>query len=255
MIGKLAPPYHTLFTGRFAPTEVSVQWEDSPPALAAELQAAIDAAWEGLKPNPHFNGRIARLEEWGIEGGALRLRLCPSEYKHLLYSNAHASEIISSWGEEQLARALGISVVVVSADGRILLMERSDQVGEYPGCYDLFGGHINPPAPGEIPDVFASMEKELVEELALPPGTAAMSLFGLLLTWETRKPELLFTARCGMESGAMMRAARAARDRYEYRRLLTLPADAGSINRFLECCRAKISPSAFGGLEIFSGIR
>ncbi len=255
MNGRPAPPYHTLFTGGFSPSMVIVQWEESLPPLAGELQTAVDAAWEGLNPNPHFNGRIARLEEWRIRDGALHLWLRPVEYKHLLYSNAHTGEIIRHYGEHQLARALGISAVVVSAEGQILLMERSDRVGEFPGCYDLFGGHIDPPAQGEIPDPFASMEKELDEELALLPGTASLSLFGLLLTREARKPELLFIARCGMESEAMMRAALGARDRYEYRRLLAIPADAESVRGFLQHHRTKLSPSAFGGLEIFAAMR
>ncbi|HOC88959.1 MAG TPA: hypothetical protein PKI90_05385 [bacterium] len=252
---RQAPPYHTLFTGRYTPSEVSVLWEESLMPLSGELQAAIDEAWERLDPNPHFNGRIARLEEWEIEADALRLRLRPTEYKHLLYSNGHTGEIIRRWGERYLSRALGISAVVVSSEGQIMLMQRSDRVGEYPGCYDLFGGHIDLPAPGESTDPFVSMAKELEEEIALSPGAAELTLFGLLLTREARKPELLFDARCSLESRLIMQAALSARDRYEYTRLMTISADSASISSFLARNRGMISPSAFGALELFAANR
>jgi hypothetical protein len=246
------PPYVLLLDGRFSPAEVAVSWDAEPCRAAAELQEAINRAWERLDPNPHFNGRIARLDGWQVRGRVLRLQLRPTDYKTLLYSNNHADEIVGRWGEKQLANALGISAVVISADEQVILMQRSQRVGEFPGAYDVFGGHIDVPASGDPPDLFASMAQELEEELALSVNACELSCFGLLQALLPRKPELLFIAKCRLESEALMLAAKGARDCYEYSRLLKIAARPTEIASFLRLDGERTSPSAFGALEMFA---
>ncbi len=244
--------YITLLKGVFPAGAVDAAWGVAPFPPPVELQEAIDRAWDQLSPNPHYNGCIARLESWAADGEKLRLQLCPTDYKTLLYSNQHVAGIVARWGEKQLSHALGISAVVVGADGQLLLMQRSDRVGEYPGHYDVFGGHIEAPDEGEAPDLFYSMAKELQEELALPADAFDLSCFGLLQTLTTRKPELLFISRCQLESGALIRAAREARDKYEYSNLLKVPAHPQDIAGFLRQHRERTSPSAIGCLEMYA---
>lgn len=245
-------PYIPLLTGHFAAHEVQVSWKSLAESRPPQLQREIDAAWQGLRPNPHFNGRIARLEGWEAEQGRLELQLRPTDYKTLLYSNGHVEEIVAQWGERALAKALGISAVVLSADGELILMQRSELVGEYPGCFDVFGGHIDAPARGGRPDPFASMEKELAEELALAAEDFVLRCIGLVLARKTRKPELIFRAHTRLTSDALLQAATAAQDRYEYTRLLTVPAEAGEIAAFLQLNTERVSPSACGALELFA---
>jgi len=245
-------PYIPLLRGHYGVDDLRVTWKSIAESRAPELQQAVDAAWKGLKPNPHFNGRIARLEGWAAEDGALELRLRPTDYKSLLYSNGHVAEIVERWGERALSHALGISALVISADDQLILMQRSEQVGEYPGCFDVFGGHIDAPTRGSHPDPFASMAKELVEELALAVEDYTLRCIGLLRARETHKPELIFRAHSRLHSDALLQSAAAARDRYEYTRLLTLPATAAEISAFLRQRGERVSPSAFGALEMFA---
>jgi len=245
-------PYIPLVTGHFSAPEVQVSWKNGAEARPPQLQRAVDAAWKGLQPNPHFNGRIARLEAWAVERGTLELQLRPTDYKTLLYSNGHVEEIVAQWGEEALAKALGISAVVLSADGLLILMQRSELVGEYPGCFDVFGGHIEAPARSGRPDPFASMERELAEELALAAEDYVLRCIGLLLARQTRKPELIFRAHSRLHSDRLLQAAVEAQDRYEYTRLLTLPAEAVEIAEFLRQHKSRVSPSAYGALDLFA---
>jgi 8-oxo-dGTP diphosphatase len=48
--------------------------------------------------------------------------------------------------------------------GRVLLGRRSDSRAYYPGCWDLFGGHVEP---DETPEV--ALARELSEELGIVP--------------------------------------------------------------------------------------
>jgi ADP-ribose pyrophosphatase YjhB (NUDIX family) len=250
--GSREQPYLALFAANFTAAAFSVHWDPSTRLVARELQTAIESAWERLDPNPHFNGRIIRLDNWSLSSEELVLYLSPTDYQSLLYSNAHVEEIVDQWGEEALAQALGISAVVVSADDRVVLMRRSDKVGEYPGCFDVFGGHIDLPEPAEKPDPFVSMAKELDEELALAAGTYSLHCFGLLKARKTRKPELLFIAQCAEESEGLLQAAARARDRFEYTGLLSIVAEADAIREFLYRNGSQVSPSAFGALEMFA---
>lgn len=252
MTEAAAPPYVTLTAGRFGAGAVVTEWIAQPYPGAPEWQRAIERAWETLDPNPHFNGRIARLERWRTRADSLHLTLRPTDYKTLLFSNGHAEEIIGRWGKEALSRALGISAVVCSADEQIILMQRSARVGEYPGYYDVFGGHIDVSAGEEPADPFRSMAAELSEELALEEGGYQLTCMGLLQTRLTHKPELLFVARCAEESTSIIRSAVSAKDRFEYTRLLCIGNAADSLADFLGAEGERTSPSAFGALEIYS---
>lgn len=254
MTEAAAPPYTALVAALFGANAVVTDWIAQPYSGTSGWQQAIDAAWEALDPNPHFNGCIARLEQWSVREGLLHLTLRPTDYKTLLFSNGHADRIIGRWGEEALSRALGISAVVCSADQRIILMRRSARVGEYPGYYDVFGGHIDVGA-GEAPaDPFGSMAAELSEELALDGGSYQLTCIGLLQTRLTHKPELLFFARCDDTSEAIIRRAASAPDRFEYTRLRCVDNTADSLADFLRAEGDRTSPSAYGALEIYARI-
>ena len=69
--------------------------------------------------------------------------------------------------------------------------------------------------PLNSPDPFASMEKELAEELALAAEDFVLRCIGLVLARKTRKPELIFRAHPRLTSAALLQAATAAQDRYE----------------------------------------
>jgi hypothetical protein len=239
-------------TGRFAAAEMITEWNPQPFICAPALQEAIDLEWAALDPNPHFNGRIARLDSWNLHGGFFHLALRPTDYKTLLFSNNHGEEIISRWGEAALARALGISAVVCSADRKIILMQRSDNVGEYPGCFDIFGGHIDVNRNHLHPDPFRSITTELEEELGLAEAEYDLTGIGLVEVRKTRKPELLFAARCALTSEEIVRRAASARDRFEYTRLLQSAEDRRSLRQFLSRNGLRTSPSAVGALEIYA---
>lgn len=245
-------PYSVLLAGDFAAAAVKIIWDANPHPVAKEMQKAADAAWAQLTPNPHFNGRIARLEDWAVEDGSLILRLCPTEYKTLLYSNRHVHEIVRRWGEQQVSNALGISAIVLTRDNYIILMLRSHRVGEYPGFYDVFGGHIDAAEEGVPPDPFVSMAKELKEELLLQGHDYGLRCFGLIRARAVHKPELLFIADCSLDHETVISAAQKAPDGFEYSNLITIKAGSNSIAGFLRRSGKRTSPSAVGALELFA---
>ncbi len=247
----MTTPCRILWTGNLTPEQLSTEWQPDPKVVSGDLAAAIDAEWQVLRQAGYFNGALARLDRWQGDAQHLRLWLRPSDYKTLLYSNRHVAEIASTWGEEQLSRALGISAVVACRDQQLLLMKRSQQVGEFPGAFDVFGGHIDVADGGGAANVFAAIARELEEEACLVPGAYDIAAIGLLETCAARKPELVFAVHCPLDSTQLLAEARQAADKMEYEHLFTLARRTEAIDAFLQAHHGTISPSAYGCLQIY----
>ncbi len=245
------PPCRILWSGNLQQAQVAVEWSPQPFLLPPELAAAIDMEWSSRALEGYFNGALARLQRWRGDEQQLILWLQPSDYKTLLYSNRHVAEIRARWGEELLSHALGISAVVACADGQLVLMKRSQSVGEFPGAFDVFGGHIDISHDGQRPDLFAAIAQELQEEARLFRTEYEFYCIGLLQTCAALKPELVFAVSCFSDSARLLSGSQTAKDRAEYDRLFTLSCEENAIALFLAEQGERISPSAFGCLQIY----
>jgi len=244
--------FRVLAAGPFDPRQVSVQWQNRPLRLPVEMEREIDDLWQELRTDHCYNGKLARLDFWQAQDGALQLRLSSSDYRTLLYSNRNVQRIAQVWGESFYSRALGISAVVVSQDRQILLMQRSETVGEYPNCFDVFGGHIDAPADESAPWVFAAMEQELEEELALSHAEYSLQCLGLGESIPNRKPELVFSAKCERSGEEIIRLASQAKDAREYVSIFAVADEEMALAHFLRENKQQLSPSAYGSLCLYA---
>lgn len=242
--------FTTLFVQTLTAQHVQTRWLPEPPALPSDLQQQIEAYWESLPKEFIYNGALARLAGWQLHDGWAEFTLQASDYRTLLFSNRHVGEIRRNWGEACLSRALGISALLKSGDGRLLFIERSTAVGEFPGALDVFGGHIDPPAEGP-PDVFAAMAKELQEEAGLRPNEYDLMLIGMIESAPNRKPELIFCAETDLTEQEIKIRANGAADRAEFSRIFSIADQEEPLRRWLGNEREKWSPSAYGGLCLY----
>lgn len=238
-----------LTIGRVSRNNVIIEWGHNPIELSRSLQDEIETFWNE-RPGS-FNGTLARLDQWYRADNSLVLYLRPTDYRTLLFSNNNVEYIRKMWGDRYLSRALGISAVVVTNDNCLWLMKRSDSVGEYPNCYDVFGGHINVKEFEKPPDVFSAILEELEEEMGLPSHSCDLTCFGLIETTEHIKPELLFKARIDLDSSDVLQLAKHARDGCEYTQILSIMDDDDAISEFIESKKTDISPSAYGCLSCY----
>lgn len=248
------PCCRILTSGWWNESAVHVAWSDRFFHLPPAWQAEAESFWQIQASRGYFNGKMARLRSWRVQNQQLQIDLETTDYKTLLFSNHHTDRLIADGPEPVLARALGVSAVVQSSDGQLLFMKRSAQVGEYPLCYDLFGGHIDVRLQSIDNSPFRAMELELEEELALPASDYELHCIGLLETRDHCKPELLFAARCQRSAQELVEQAGRAVDSHEYERILTLADTPQAIVTFLQQFN-DISPSAFGCLSVYSQLR
>lgn len=223
--------------------------------------AKIEAYWkkeilQTPKADYVFNGDLCRLTGWKIAQNKLNLYLGRTNYKELLYSNNFVQDIITRLGREYLAKALGISAVLVSCDQKIVLIERSETVGEYPGRLDVLGGHIHPVehAVSGVPDPFLAIKSELKEEVNLQlHANEPVTCLGLIETQVTKKPELVFLVNSQRTSEQILKST-LSNHTPELTRVFTIEASLESLTSLLINKKNPLSPSAHGTLWLYAQI-
>ncbi|RPH98472.1 MAG: NUDIX domain-containing protein, partial [Calditrichaeota bacterium] len=243
--------FKIIFSRILQPHEVEIHWDRGAFKIPPEMFKAIEDYWQRVVDEHIFNGELVRLDSWRLADGRLHLQLRPSDYQTLLYSNQHVDAICAQWGEAFLSRVLGISAIIKSQDDKLLLIKRSLRVGEYPGCFDVIGGHIDVPLDGAAPDVFQSMQREMEEETGLLPQECSLTLLGLVEAVPNRKPELVFFADCHLNMRQITERARQAKDRVEIEDVFLVNNSVSALDSILGENGISWSPSAFGCLYLY----
>jgi hypothetical protein len=248
-------------TGHWFRSQVRITYQPIEYTLPGDFARRAVVFWEKLSASGNrriFNGALCRLEKFSEHDGILQLTLSRTCYRDLLFSNAHTDELLRELGENGPVRALGISVVIETADGFIPLIRRSDYVGEGPGGLDVIGGHVHPDqhARDGVPDVFVAIAAEVNAELGIP-----LHLLDDLVCWglgEARrhhKPELAFFLRLPLTMKAVQQLAQNADEADEFTELFAVRAEKASLQRFFEEQDDRLTSSAQGCLQLLGKIK
>ncbi len=242
-----------LWKGFLPCSELEVHWSENDAEKPAALVRAEQVYWQSFlnaHPEVHlFNGVLAGLNGFRFHLGRLVLDLVPTDYRALVYANAHPNELKEKVGPQFHGQALGISAVVKTRDGQLVVMKRSTFVGEYPNRLDVFGGHVEPGKHGRKgkPDPCAGIRAELVEELHVAEGDIGpLRILGLLQNREIQKPELVFFAPILLDAGELLVQTQKAKDRFEWSELLLVPDKKVAIRSFLQDNFRDFTPSGLG---------
>lgn len=252
-------PFRVQVKGNYPRSQVHLTWQSNNQTISHELSKRIEDYWQqevlpGPKGRYVFNGQLCSLNNWHVENLTLFLKMARTDYKTLLYSNfinrnseSHGSFICS---------ALGISVVIVSADNRLVLMQRSQQVGECAGMFDVIGGHVEPGTHDVdgIPNPFVGIQAEIEEEVGLTDiPVEKLICIGLLETLATRKPELIFQLNSDLPAEEIINSAR-KKGSTEASNFLSIKNSVDGIKQLVEGNRDNFSPSAVGSLYLFADL-
>lgn len=187
-----------LAAGDWSRGQVSVGWISSRRRIVPEVEDAIERAWakesarlgDGL-----FDGPMCRLEQWSVSDGRLNLLLSRTSYKPFLGTNLHNASLAAGFGGAVLANPVGLSCVLESSDGWLLLGRRNDSVAYYPNRVHPFAGALEPPGESGDWNLFGEMMRELEEELSMTAAQIAdLHCIGLIEDPALRQPELIFRA-------------------------------------------------------------
>ncbi len=201
-------------------------------ALPNEVKAQIARHIDALRAKAAAEDREIRLEDrpiarllgWHAEANYVTLRLGQTGYFHAIASATYRE----TWKPALQANALAVSVVTRTADGSVLLEQRSSRVAEYPGAYHVIpAGQVEPPN-SPVDTVYA----ELTEELALArPEVAEGRFLGIIQNVTNGKYETIF----GLEIQSAWNDARRgnAVDAWATDRVLAIPDTGERVGAWL----------------------
>ena len=222
------PNVHFKAVGNYPPGSVRAKWvADSRPRVP-QIEAAIEAVWkEASRRLKLFDGPICRLESFQA-GSTLDINLSITSYKIFFGTNLANSQFAKLYGPATLANGIGVSSIVLSRDGFILMGRRSESVAQYPLRAHTFGGTLEPHDPL---DVFAEARRELIEELGIDDrDIESIACIGLVEDTTLHQPELIFAARIGRSVAQLEQSL----DPREHESLIKIPAQPGPLAAALQ---------------------
>jgi hypothetical protein len=183
--------------GRFEPGQVRVDWTDSRRRIDPDIEALIEQQWSAAlrRPGIHlFDGAMGRLESADVRDGTLHLTLSRTSYRVFVGTNMSCGCLPADADRATFANPLGLSTLLISADGHLLMGRRNERVAYYPLHVHPFAGCLEP---AEAVDVFDEIRRELREELSIEPaGIEQIVCLGMAEDPKLRQPELIFATRC-----------------------------------------------------------
>jgi hypothetical protein len=250
--GALLPVGHVLLLDGtspcFDPGRVTLAWDEErfrlSEAVAEVTAGGFDHLVGTLPPGRLFDGPVVRLAGLSRQGGGWTLRLQGAGYFDYVRSNlmmdwqgpsgrlrdlVHHAGRLPAPEASPLADALGISVLLVTADGGLIVQRRAPTVMVWPGALGPSAAGMAGPEDFDGAATLADLcpLREAVEELGLPAETmGGIEPRFLGLTREFVRggaPELFYAAHLPLSEAELRAASARAEDGDEYTELLFLP--------------------------------
>ncbi len=209
------PPFLVDVAGEFTRDRLTVERSTAERNTTPRIEASIERTWQAelsiaqARGRRLFNGELGRLDAHVVNGQSLRLLIGRTFYRDFMGTNASTDEEIRRAGPMFLANPLGVSALVLTSDGRLLLGRRSREVTLHAGYLHTFGGMLEAAdrraeGDGAPYDVFGSAVRELCEELPVAPeDIERIKVIGLVRDVHLLQPELLFAVSLRQTSIAL----------------------------------------------------
>ncbi|KAK6142074.1 hypothetical protein DH2020_012176 [Rehmannia glutinosa] len=243
-----------------SPSEVSVVFDptyDRIPHPDISLENSITEIWDRrVQQNPSlYNGLKFRYGGHTLGEGAdssqntsVCLLLGLTDYRTFVGTNLNPlwerflflSE--DDWRRcQHTSNPLGNGAIVVTSDEEVVVLQRSTNVGEFPGHFVFPGGHPEPQEVGIIShhtdgelthqmvnrkvsqEMFDSIIREVVEEIGVPAASLGKPVFiGISQRVLNVRPTAFFFIKCDLPSKDIQQLYCSAQDGYESTQLYTM---------------------------------
>ena len=242
--------------GCFEPGQVRLAWTDEVVPTNPAIEAMITRTWDACLREARargvelFNGRLARYLRHCIDDGTLAVDVGATDYAAFLGTNYYNAHRAAEFGWENYANPLGTSATLITSDGWLLYGRRSRRVACHAGYVHTFGGGLEAAEvePGSRCDVFASVLRELWEELSLTADEVErMACVGLIRDAALRQPELIFDVHVRTTRGQLEERLNASPSAHEHDAIVALRDEPGAAVPFILAHRP-IAPVAVGAI-------
>ncbi|XP_012064954.1 nudix hydrolase 9 isoform X2 [Jatropha curcas] len=244
-----------------SPSQVSVDFDqsyDRIPHPDVELENSIAKIWDqrAQKNSSLYNGKKFRYGGYNVLSGGgsnqdshICLHLGLTDYRTFVGTNLNPlweKFLVPSEDDhihcQHMSSPLGNGAVVETSDKKIVVLQRSSNVGEFPGHFVFPGGHPEPEEVGitchqsskDLTDskmisskvsqeMFDSIIREVVEEIGVPATSLCNVRFiGISCRVLNVRPAAFFSIRCHLGSEEIHQLYHNAQDGYESTQLFTV---------------------------------
>lgn len=249
------PAFFVDVYGEYTEAQLQITWRALDRPAHSELDKMIAETWRRVEKECArtgallFNGQMYRLLDYRADQEKFELEVGPTDFAEFLGTNFHNYHRAQEFGWEMYSNAVGISAIVGTSDGEILLGRRSDKVACMPGYVHTFGGSLEVEdyrTNGTV-DGFAAITRELEEELGLKPEDFKQLIcLGMIRDATICQPELIFQAEVSLSSKQLGDQLHHD-EHHEHLRVVACPDNPDSLRAFMSSDEP-ISPIALAGL-------
>ncbi|KAJ1261324.1 hypothetical protein BS78_09G020600 [Paspalum vaginatum] len=236
-------------------SRVSVKFDrsfDRIPHPDAALEESISEIWnQRLRQNPSlFNGTKFRYGGYSLhhkddpnQEYCVSLHLGLTDYRTFVGTNLNPlweNFLVPSEDDpvccQHTSSPLGNGAIVETSDEKIIVLQRSYNVGEFPGYYVFPGGHSEPEEVGIMGhktyedlahlcarvsrEMFDGIIREVVEETGVPAHSLTDPVFiGVSRREMNVRPTAFFFTKCNIDSNGINELYSRAQDGYESTKL------------------------------------
>ena len=247
--------------GPFSLDQVRVRWTDRPRPTTRDVEQFIDTFWrrrtaqadaEGVRL---WDGPLCRLIEYRSGSGTLEMTLGPTCFRDFVGTNLYNAHLRHLHGLDVLSNPVGVSGMVLTASGYLVLGRRSEAVAYHAGRIHPIGGCLEPLGDGKVPDPFAGIVAELEEELGLEsPSVTGVVCLGLVRDKRLVQPEMVFDVTVSASADEVRAALSGAAGQAEHAELVVVRDHPASVVSFMESHIDDLTPVALAGL-LLHGLR
>jgi 8-oxo-dGTP pyrophosphatase MutT (NUDIX family) len=194
--------FEVLAEGSWLPGRVRlVRAAQSTRRIVSEVERLIEEAWARATRRPEvklFDGPMCRLESFDALPSEFQLRVSPTSYKQFVGTNLSNRDLVEKFGREVFANPVGVSTLLQTSDGQLLMGRRNASVAYYPQRVHPIAGTIDP---DDGDDPFNAVRRELAEEIRVTERDIAdVRCVGLVEDTSLLQPELIFIASTGLST-------------------------------------------------------
>ncbi|WP_307146561.1 NUDIX domain-containing protein [Rhizobium tibeticum] len=194
--------------------------------LKGEAKAEQEKIWSefAAKRPPAFDGQLLRLKSFAAEEHSLTLLVERTTFS--AYITTRAPEFINAFPKSGRADPLGLTVLVVSRDGKLVLTQRSLSAEQNPGAIYFIGGYAEPSKIDGDVDLFGEAAREVKEEVGIDDLDLDRTwVIGLAYDPVYCHPELFFLAQSELSEQEIVEKSASAVDRQEAHNLYFAPLE------------------------------
>ncbi len=252
-------PFDILAFGDYPPNAVTVRHDAAPRTTCDALERLIADEWNRRTAAAEregrllFNGEQFRYVAHEVCDGRLTLTVGPTCYRDFVGTNLFNPHRLDEFGWAAFANPVGTTATLHTADDCLVFGRRSGRVAYHGGHLHTFGGALEPGdrAPDGAIDSFASVKRELGEELGLKPDELEpLRCVGLIRDREIFQPEMLFEARIPLSLADLLTRWSRAEAADEHAGLAVVRTDPSLVVPFLRD-RRPVATVAAGALLLF----